>query len=499
MIHGTYRVVRRLGAGSMGLVHEVEHLRLGKRFALKTLQPELAERPDVVRRFHREARAAAAIGHLGIVQVTDMGVLDTGEPFLVMELLRGRSLRDELREVGPLTMVRALDIAISCCDALAAAHSKSIVHRDLKPDNIFLVQSPGMPERVKILDFGISKFLEASALLGEPATRTGVLLGTPYYMSPEQLRGAPTIDQRTDVYAMAVVLFEMLTGNVPYKSPSLADLAMAVLMGPQPSIEEHAPGASKELSAIIRRAMAVDPEVRTHSIATLGMELSEVASQYRTETGDRLAPVLPLPSQSPGRGAEPITQRTPPMDRPTDLAPPRGDGAETRGHGARRRAESPAADTDRHPAVVTGPDSAPTTLPGEPPPEDPTEIAPFAFGDVEPPEPTTRPVLRAPLSGQDDLDDDQPTTILLSSSAEFPAAVRPGSATPGLAAKSSPLAPRPESPESAAPRDAEAIHGATLPIRASRLKLARTLGVAFVVGLTIAIGSTFVLWWLANR
>jgi serine/threonine-protein kinase len=211
-----YVIVRHIKTGGMGAVYEVEHTGLGKKLAAKLLLPDLSRRPELLERFRREARAASATGHENIVEVTDLGATKGGVPFLVMELLQGRTLGAELKN-GRLPPERAVHITRQMLSALKAAHNRGIVHRDLKPENIFLIQRASDPDFVKVLDFGIAKLLTEE--VGEELTRAGQVVGTPTYMAPEQARGAE-IDARADLYAVGAILYRMVTGNRPFTAPS---------------------------------------------------------------------------------------------------------------------------------------------------------------------------------------------------------------------------------------------------------------------------------------
>ncbi|MCA9602619.1 MAG: serine/threonine protein kinase, partial [Myxococcales bacterium] len=189
VLGGKYRILRKLGAGGMGSVYEAEHELIGKRVAIKTLNAEFVKEPSVVERFRREARAATAAGNEHIIDVTDLGELPDGSPFLVMEFLEGQDFSGVLESEGALPAGRVARIVRQVCDALGAAHAQGIVHRDLKPENIFLVQRKGDRDFVKVLDFGISKMREAGEGVNKSLTQTGTALGTPHYMSPEQAQG----------------------------------------------------------------------------------------------------------------------------------------------------------------------------------------------------------------------------------------------------------------------------------------------------------------------
>jgi len=224
---GNYRVKALLGEGGMGTVYLVEHSLLGWQAAIKVLRPSLADDKVLVTRFINEARAVKAVRHDNIIDIIDVGSLGDGLPYLLMELLEGDSLGARLHSRGRLSVEQAVDITRQTAGALGAVHDQGIVHRDLKPDNLFLVPDPQDParEKVKVLDFGIAKLRENGATGSNPRTRSGVLLGTPAYMSPEQCRGiAGAVDHRTDIYALAVILYEMLAGRAPFVSPGAGDV-----------------------------------------------------------------------------------------------------------------------------------------------------------------------------------------------------------------------------------------------------------------------------------
>ncbi|HUT77343.1 MAG TPA: serine/threonine-protein kinase [Polyangia bacterium] len=260
VLDGKYRLTRLLGKGGMGAVYRGEHVIIGKQVAVKFLHAEFANNTEVVKRFYREAQAAAAIGHDGIIDVSDVGTSSLGDPYLVMEYLEGESLADMLTRTGPLDLGAALGIMEPALLALHAAHSKGIVHRDLKPDNIFLVHQQGAPPKIKLIDFGISKFAEAGG--GEKLTQTGSVMGTPVYMSPEQARGAADLDHRADLYSMGVMLYEMLTAKLPFDGNNFTEIIINILTAaPRPPLEAF-PGFPAEAEAVILRALEKDPARR---------------------------------------------------------------------------------------------------------------------------------------------------------------------------------------------------------------------------------------------
>ena len=259
-LDGKYRLTTLLGKGGMGAVYRGEHVVIGKQVAVKFLHAELAGSEEVVKRFYREAQAAAAIGHDGIIDVMDVGIAPTGEPYLVMEFLEGESLADLLVRTGPLDPGAACGIMEPALLALNAAHSKRIVHRDLKPDNIFIAKQQDAPPKVTLIDFGISKF--AAGPGGEKLTQTGSVMGTPAYMAPEQARGSTDLDHRADIYSMGVILYEMLTAKLPFNGDNFTEIIVSILTdNPVPPREAFA-GFPVEAEEVLLRALVKDPAGR---------------------------------------------------------------------------------------------------------------------------------------------------------------------------------------------------------------------------------------------
>jgi serine/threonine-protein kinase len=222
---------------------------------VKFLHPEIAQNADVVTRFVREAQAASAIGHRGIIDIYDVGTTPDGSPYLVMEFLDGKPFASYVGDGRKLDPVHAVEVTIQALSALAVAHHRGIIHRDLKPDNLYVVHQEGSPPMVKLLDFGISKM----TLAGSPQdrmTRTGTVLGTPYYMAPEQAAGQSDIDHRLDLYAMGVILYEAVTGRVPFDGDNYNQLIVRILTETAPRPRTVEPGLSLELEAVILKAMA---------------------------------------------------------------------------------------------------------------------------------------------------------------------------------------------------------------------------------------------------
>jgi eukaryotic-like serine/threonine-protein kinase len=321
VVAGRYRVLRLLGQGGMGAVYEVEHTLIGRRFALKTLHPEFVRNDEAVERFHREARAAAAIGDAHIVEVSDMGHLDDGSPFIVLELLQGQDLAHLLKQTGALTIKRAIDIACQACGALGRAHDKGIVHRDIKPDNLFIEQRDG-EDFVKLLDFGISKVQAAAIGMASGAlTRTGMALGTPYYMAPEQISGERSVDARADIYAMGAVVFEMLTGRVPFDATTFPMLVIKVMQEAPPTIATFRSGIPSELEAVVHKALAKNPDDRFATIR----EMADALVRFESVQS---APPAPMPRASLADTSTPRTWEvaTTPSLRPESIRVPKRGG-----------------------------------------------------------------------------------------------------------------------------------------------------------------------------
>ncbi len=272
LIGGRYRILKRLGEGGMGVVYLAEHEAIEKRVAIKVLKDQYAQREDVVARFQQEAKSASRVKHQGILEVFDFGRTEDGRFFLAMELLDGVDLAHVLEKEALCEPSRVVRLGVKMARALAAAHQKGVIHRDMKPENVFLRLGDDGLENVKIVDFGIAQLRaegeEASdpnaKVVGRKLTKTGMIFGTPEYMSPEQAAGK-RIDQRVDVYALGIILFEMLTGHTPFQGETFMGILSAHLMEPIPPLIERAPPGfycSPELEAVVRRALAKDPDSR---------------------------------------------------------------------------------------------------------------------------------------------------------------------------------------------------------------------------------------------
>ena len=273
LIAGKYRITRLMGRGGMGTVWEGVHVSLGTRVAVKFIDSEHTENADVRNRFANEAQAAARLRTKHVVQVFDHGVHEDGRSYIVMEFLSGETLDRRLDRSGRLSPQETTRIVIQVCRALTKAHAAGIVHRDLKPENIFLVwDEEDSEDIVKVVDFGIAKFTDGTAS-ATSATRTGAMLGTPFYMSPEQARGLRTVDFRTDLWSLGVVAYECIVGQVPFDGEAVGDLVVKICTAPLPSPSQLASGVPPGFDAWFRRALERDPARRFSSAAELGEAL----------------------------------------------------------------------------------------------------------------------------------------------------------------------------------------------------------------------------------
>ncbi|MFZ5891549.1 MAG: protein kinase domain-containing protein [Myxococcota bacterium] len=289
-IDGRYLVEAVIGEGGMGTVYRVRHTSLGKRLALKALRADLTNDAEIAARFIHEARIAASVSHPGLVQILDFGTLPSGQPYLVMELLDGMPLSSLLRRHGVLSPARAAAIACKIAEALGALHAVSVVHRDLKPDNVQIRVLDGSDD-VKVVDFGLAKIIGGNRL-----TRQGVVFGTPHYMSPEQASGQP-IDVRADVYALGVVLYEMLVGRVPFEADTyMGVLTQHIYLRPVAPSERH-PGSSGlgPIESIVLRCLQKQPEKRFQSMAELLAAFAALPAGALPQSAPP-APAPPLPA-----------------------------------------------------------------------------------------------------------------------------------------------------------------------------------------------------------
>jgi serine/threonine-protein kinase len=357
-----------LGEGGMGTVYEAEHITIGRSVAVKVLHPNQARKKDAVRRFHQEARAAGAIGHPNICEVYDLGTLDDGSPYLVMERLTGETLADRIAAEGGLPFDDVIDILVQVLSGLVAAHEKGIVHRDIKPENVFLTKRVGCPPICKLLDFGVSKVI--GSLIGGKdedleLTRTGMVMGTPYYMSPEQARGDRNLDARVDLYACGVILYEALTGRRPFTAANYNALLLQILSTKPKPARDFRPALPAGFDAVLDKALARNRDDRYRTAADFQRDLQALRDRHNTGAGsnvlasamralDAAAPAaVPSPPPAPRRAAMPPGP-VPPRPGPT---PP-------------KRERQPTPSSVEIPIVVSGD----TPLSGENMPIDATEM-----------------------------------------------------------------------------------------------------------------------------
>jgi serine/threonine-protein kinase len=303
-----YRVDQVIGAGGMGIVYKARHLSLGTWVALKVIRPDIAQNSSLWRRFAREARALAALHNKHVVRVHDAGTLPTGLRYLVMELLHGTDLRRLLSEVGAMRASEAVDHVLQVCSALGDAHRLHIIHRDIKPENIFLARFRACEPTIKLLDFGVARFLDDTGQLTVP----GRGVGSPRYLSPEQLSNPAAVDQRSDIWAVGLLLYELLLGRSPFYGLNTAQICLAICQGPIPALEAARAALPPGLHAVIARCLRVDPKARYQSADELAADLEPFSSRHenaqhtRAEAEPTTAPPRARdPKDSPWRGLVP--------------------------------------------------------------------------------------------------------------------------------------------------------------------------------------------------
>ncbi len=311
VVEGRYRIIRTLGEGGMGTVFLAEHALIKRRVAIKILHSELATDASVIERFMNEARAAGTLGHPNIVESTDMGFTNGHVPYIVFEYLEGTLLTDEVYRVGGLPVRRAVRIAQQIASALHAAHSASIVHRDLKSDNVFLTDKDDLLDHVKVLDFGISRFLEAD----DDQTRRGMVMGTPEFMAPEQITDASNVDHRADIYALGVILYEMLTARRPFSNDEdpRALMHRIVNNAPPPLQRPEVPHAMGEM--ILNKMLAKDPDRRYQSM----MDVEAALDAFVTSDGVKgMRRSRPMPIPAPPEETD-VARRSDLIPRPVKM------------------------------------------------------------------------------------------------------------------------------------------------------------------------------------
>jgi serine/threonine-protein kinase len=304
ILAGKYRVERVLGIGGMGMVLAATHLQLERHVALKLMLRETAGSPETAERFVQEARAAAEIQSEHVVRVLDVGSLDDGAPYLVMEFLRGSDLARVLRARGPLPVVDVAGYLLQACEALAEAHALGIVHRDLKPANLFLTARADGSPLVKVLDFGVSKLTRRRPSAGATLTKSRSILGTPLYMSPEQLRDTRSVGPATDIWSLGCILYELLAGAPPFVAETAEALGALVATGPCPRVRDVRPDAPRELADAIVRCLEKDPAARFASLGDLARLLGSFAPADTAPIVGRVERIAAGVDRSPGAHPE---------------------------------------------------------------------------------------------------------------------------------------------------------------------------------------------------
>ncbi len=314
VLDGKFRIERVLGQGAMGVVVAARHLRLDERVAIKFLLPAALESKETVARFEREAQAAAKIRSEHVARVSDVGRLQTGAPYMVMEHLSGVDLKQYLAQNGPLPVEEAMHYILQASEALAEAHSLGIVHRDLKPANMFrITRADGSPS-VKILDFGISKLQNANVSM----TQTATMMGSPYYMSPEQMTSSKDVDARTDIWAMGVIVHQLLTGNVPFEGNTLAEVCAAVLSQKAPRLSESRKDIPFGLQEVLDEALQKKRENRLSNMAEFAQALAPFGQSEDVLSAERVSRVLGFQAPTNFGEASARTMVAPPYEAHAD-------------------------------------------------------------------------------------------------------------------------------------------------------------------------------------
>ena len=318
---GKYRVERQIGRGGMGIVLAATHLQLEHLVAIKVLRRDLLEDDKALTRLLSEARAAAKIRSEHVARVLDVGTLENGSPFIVMEYLEGEDLADLLDRQGALDVSQAVRFLLQSCEALAEVHAAEMVHRDLKPGNLFLAKLPDGSYSLKIVDFGISKHIGGAAR-SHPATTSAQVLGSPYYMPPEQMRAEP-VDERSDIWSLGAILFEMLTARPPFLGETLPEVYAAVLSQAAPAIETLRPGIPAGLDDIVQRCLDKDPAQRFCDVADLAEALAPFGGPASAISVERVTRILTNPDLFRARSSN-AAKSAPPAEQPPAAGTARG-------------------------------------------------------------------------------------------------------------------------------------------------------------------------------
>jgi len=342
ILNGQFQILQKIGSGGMGAVYKALQPEMNRMVGVKILHPKLANRKDLVSRFRREARAMSQLSHPNTTKVFMFGELEDGSLYIIMEFLEGKNLNQTVRGEGPFPMERALPVLIAVCGALDEAHKAGIIHRDLKPENIFLVQSAGLRDYPKVLDFGLAKVTERELRPGSVMlTQEGMVFGTPEFMSPEQAQGK-TLDARSDIYSLAVILYEVLTGKLPFDAKTPMEYIQAHVTKPPISLDERVPGKKfpPGLAGVLTRALEKAPEKRFASAAAFAQALKPFAgmagkgftAMMPKGTAEQLAGVqeipaaavdLPLVPIDPSKPSTPIREPRSSLPKTVRMTPPK--------------------------------------------------------------------------------------------------------------------------------------------------------------------------------
>ncbi|HKO94577.1 MAG TPA: protein kinase [Polyangiaceae bacterium] len=350
VLAGKYRIEQQIGRGGMGIVLSATHLQLEHRVAIKVMRRDLLEDDKALHRLLAEARASAKIRSEHVARVLDVGTLENGFPFIVMEYLEGEDLADLLDRQGALEVEQAVQFLMQSCEALAEVHAAEMIHRDLKPGNLFITKLPDGSPSLKIVDFGISKNIGGSAR-GRAATTSTQVLGSPYYMPPEQMRAEP-VDERSDIWSLGAILFEMLTGRPPFLGETLPEVYAAVLGKPAPSIETLRPSVPAGLDDVVQRCLDKDPAQRFCDVADLAEALAPFGGANSAQSVEKITRILTNPDLVRARASNPPRASSVPRPPQPELS-------------AGAREEPP---VEPQPLLVVGVGTAPGFGPGLAPP-----------------------------------------------------------------------------------------------------------------------------------
>jgi eukaryotic-like serine/threonine-protein kinase len=382
VIDDRYEILERIGEGGMGVVYKARQKSVDRLVAIKMLNQQLASDPNWVQRFYNEAKACSRLAHPNTIRMFDFGQTREGSLFMTMEYLDGRSLRAEITASSPMLPTRVMKILVQCCASLSEAHGIGIVHRDIKPDNVFLLNLAGSPDHVKLLDFSVAKLLQENAGF---RTQAGVVFGTPQYMSPEQGRGIP-LDARSDLYALGILGYEMLTGRVPFDDENPMTVLQQHLLQQVPALPPAVPGGVQE---VVRRALEKDPGRRFQSAVEMMVRCQEVFAEVAGYTPPPMPAFSPPPGSPPTSGPSsptaPPVMGPPPGGPPPPAGPPPGQVVRAAAPEARTMFAMPADVPPAAPPGTPPPSPAPgpqpfspAPLPGAPPPQERPVLAPNA-------------------------------------------------------------------------------------------------------------------------